>query len=799
MERREEITVLGRVFKRGLFCSLSSTVILTLLLTTILISCSKEGSLDTEMVEPTELVNPFIDTHRSRWFYFSSASRPFGMVNLSPDTHTKGSWKSGYLYDTLSIRCFSHIHAWQMSGIPVMPTVGEFKGHLGMDSYRSSFSHDTEIAKPGYHKVVLDDYNITAELTSTTRVGFHKYQFPKDSTGYVIFDTGAFLAHSKIDSSEVVKISDREIAGFSLIGKTGRRPKATYVYFVAKFDQPISEFGGWSGGELLSGEIDRVSDRDAGAFVKFGKQGDKPLLMKVAISYTSVDQARLNMDRELAHWDFEQVKRESNETWNSWLSKIEIKGGTESQQIKFYTDLWHSLLGRRIVSDVDGKYCDMTGDSPVIRQVELDKSGKPKHRQFSFDALWGSHWTLNVLWSMVYPEVMDEFCCSMVEMYKHGGLIPRGPSGGNYTYVMIGDPATSFFATAYNKGICSYDVNLAYEGLRKSAFVGGIRDRAGYEHRDNPQGGGMSYYVDRGYVPEHIEGPGGHKDGASMTMEYAYQDWCLGQLAKSLGKSSDYELFNSRSKNYKNLWNPETKLIHPKMKDGSWIENFEPIGDGFNMLGFCESNSAIYTNYVPHDIDGLMDLFGGRDNYTEFIDSSFHKSVDNHFITDHGKHAQSWVDYENQPSCQMAHLFNYSGAPWLSQKWVREVKEITFGDISPYGGYNGDEDQGQMGALGVLMGMGLFQMDGGCSIDSYYDITSPLFEEIKISLNRDYYSGESFTIKTKNSSEESIYIQSAELNSREWNSFRFSHSDFVKGGTLEIELGESPNMNWGLE
>ncbi len=748
--------------------------------------------------DPTSLVNPFIDTHNSRWFYFSSASRPFGMVNLSPDTHTKGSWSSGYLYDSLVVRCFSHVHAWQLSGIPVMPTTGIFKGHLGMDHYKSSFSHDSEIAKPGYHKVFLSDYGIKAELTSTTRVGFHRYHFPAEGKRHIIFDLGAYLAHAETDSFEVVKVSDREIAGFSVMGSTVRRPKPTRIYFTARFNQPVSTFGGWIDSSLIDNDIDRITGKNGGAYVEFEKQSHEPVLMKVAISYTGIDQARLNMETELSHWDFDRVVEESDDVWNRWLGKIEIKGGTKKQRVKFYTDLWHSLLGRRIVSDVDGTYCDMTGDKPVIRQVALDGKGKPKHRQYNFDAWWGSHWTLNVLWSMVYPELMDEFCNSMVEMYKHGGLIPRGPSGGNYTYVMIGDPASSFFATAYNKGIRNYDAALAYEGLKKNAFPGGIRDRAGYEHRDNPQGGGMQYYVDRGYVPEYIKGPGYHRDGASMTLEYAYQDWCISQLAKAMGYEEDHLYFEKRSKNYRKLWNPETEFIHPRMKDGTWIKDFEPIGEGFNTTGFCESNSAIYTNFVPHDLSGLIKLFGGTEKYTRFLDSSFIRAEANRFITDHGKHAESWVDYENQPSCQMAHLFNHSGAPWLSQKWVRKVKEVTFGDTSPYGGYNGDEDQGQMGALGVLMAIGLFQMDGGCSVDSWYDITSPIFDEIKIHLNDAYYPGNTFTIRANNNSASNVYIQSAKLNKREWNSFQFPHAEFIKGGTLELTLDSIPNRKWGI-
>ena len=684
----------------------------------LILGCSKPTT-KLKSKQPIDYVNPHIDTHQSRWFFFASAARPFGMVGLSPNTQTKGSWKSGYLYDSLQVRNFSHIHAWQLSGVPVMPTVGKFKGHLGEEAYKSSFSHDDEIVKPGYHKIVLRDYDIQVELTSTSRVGFHKYTYPEDKGKVVIFDVGAELGHSKMDSAHVKKISDHEIAGYSLMAPTIRRPKPTYVYFVARFDQVITNFGTWKNGKLNEEPIDELTGENIGAYVSFDKEQPNQLQMKVAISYTNIEQARLNMDTELDHWNFDKVVSASQEEWNTHLSRIKIKGGTEKQKTKFYTDLWHSLLGRKIVSDVDGKYADMTGDKKVIRQIPLDEEGRPKHHQYNFDAWWGSHWTLNVLWSMVYPEVMNDFCASMVEMYKRGGLIPRGPSGGNYTYVMIGDPAVSFFATAYNKGIRNYDVEKAYEGLYKNAFEGGIRDRAGYEHRDEPQGGGMNFYVERGYVPEGIEEPGMHRDGASMTMEYAYQDWCLAQLAQALGKSEDASFFNNRSKNYKNLWNPATQFIHPKNMDGSWIEDFEPIGEGFNMLGFCESNSAIYTNYVPHDVDGLMELFGGKEEYTAFLNSSFEKAEGNKFITGHGKHAESWVDYENQPGTQMAHLFNHTGSPWLSQKWVRTVKEVTFGDVSPYGGYNGDEDQGQMGALGVLMAMGLFQMDGGAAVEFF--------------------------------------------------------------------------------
>lgn len=747
--------------------------------------------------KPVDLVNPFIDTVNSRWFYFNSASRPFGMVNLSPDTNTAKTWSSGYLYDSKYIRCFSHIHAWQLAGVAVMPTAGSFKGHLGMDAYQSTFSHEGEIAKPGYHKVHLNDYNIQVELTSTTRVGFHRYKFPKEKQKSIIFDTGARLAHGPTTFSKVWKVSDTEIAGIQVLKKTGRRPKDTPIYFVAKLNKPFSEFKGWKNNKMLQTQTDTIQGENAGAGLFFGDKEDE-VLMKVAISYVSVNQARKNLETEINHWDFDKVVDASLKTWNDWLSKIEIKGGTHKQQVKFYTDLWHALLGRRIISDVDGKYTDMTGEKPVTRTVKLDKNGKPKYPHYNFDAWWGSHWSLNILWSMVYPEIMDGFCNTMVDMYENGGLIPRGPSGGNYTFVMIGDPSVPFFATAYNKGIKDYDINKAYEGLRKNAFVGGSRDHAGYEHQSPAYGGGMQYYQDQGWIPEGIKAKGGHKDGAAMTLEYAYEDWALGQLAKVMGKKEDYKFFTKRSKNYKNLWNPETKMIHPKEMDGSWIKDFEPVSNEFNARGFCESNAAVYSNFVPHDMKGLIELFGGNETYTHFLNSSFIKAEKLDFVSEGKKHASNWVDYGNQPGTAMAHLFNYSGAPWLTQKWVRKVKEA-YGDITPYDGYKGDEDQGQMGALGVLMAIGLFEVDGGASTKPHYEITSPLFDEIIINLNNKYYPGKKFIIKTFNNQPENVYIKSAKLNEGILDNCWFFHDDFAKGGTLEIRLDSKPNKEWGIK
>lgn len=747
--------------------------------------------------DPVSYVRPQIDTHKSRWFYFSAASRPFGMVALSPDMWVRGSWNSGYLYDSTEIRCFSHIHCWQLSGIPVMPTTREIAGHKGMEAYKSKYSHDTETVKPGYHKIRLDRYGIDVELTSTSRVGMHRYRYPAGEKANVLFDVGAFLGHGGVDKASIYKKSKNELGGYVTMSPTSRRKKTITIYYTVRFNHPIDEFGGWEKKEhekqLISKE--RFEGKDIGGYTSFEHLNGKPLLMKVAISYVSEEQASLNMEKELNHWNFDKVMKDSFSEWNRELGKIDVEGGSENEKIKFYTDLWHALLGRHTFSDVNGKYIDNTGDTPVVRQVPCTTSGVPVRNTYNSDAFWGSEFNLNILWSMAYPKIMSEFVSTLVDYYKNGGLIARGPSGGNYTYVMVGDQAIPLITAAYNKEIRDFDIASAYEGCIKNSEPGGIRDHAGYEVETNKY---MTYYIEKGYVPEGIPGKGGHREGCAMTLYFAYQDWCMSQFAKSLRYDETFAKYYDRSFNYRNMYDEQTGWMRPRTLDGSWLEKFAPVGEGFNMPGFVESNAAIFTYYVPHNIKDLIRMTGGNDAFVNKLNKQFESASAGNFISDHGKHAKNWIDYENQPSLHMAHLFNHAGAPWLTQYWVRRIKKDVFGDITPYGGYNGDEDQGQIGALGVLMAIGLFDVQGGASVDPHYEITSPLFDKITIQLDNRYYPGKKFVIKTKNNSPENIYIQSVRLNGKPLNTFHFPHKEFVKGGTLEIELGPSPNKQWGI-
>ncbi|NQU54800.1 MAG: glycoside hydrolase family 92 protein [Bacteroidetes bacterium] len=755
-----------------------------------------------EKKQPAELVYPLLDAANSRWFYFSSATRPFGMVNLSPDMGVGGTWDSGYRYNQDTINFFSHIHAWQLSGVPVLPTTGEFNGHLGTQNYGSAYSHETEVIRAGYHSVELETYGIKAELTSTIRVGFHRYSYPAGKEKYLLLDLGTMLGPSGTESGYAKQIGNNEIAGYTLMEATQRRPKPTSIYYVISFDTPFENMQAWQDSKLL-GTKKEYDGSDGGVYVNFLGNEKQTIQMKVGISYVSTDQARLNMEAEINHWDFDKVAQESFNEWNNWLSRIEIEGGTEKEQSRFYTDLWHALQGRRIISDFNGQYCDMTGEKSRTRQIPLDENGRPKFNHHNFDGFWGAQWTINTLWHLVYPEVTEDFVNSMLMMYNDGGLIPRGPSGGNYTYVMTGASSTPFIVSAYMKGIRGFDVEKAYEGMRKNALPGGIMEKAGYEHKTN-LGGGLKYYIEKGYVPYPLpEGRNGyHNEGAGQTLEYAYQDWCLAQMAKALGKDDDFQMFTKRAGNYKNVWNENAGWMRPRQLDGNWIEPFDPI---LSHHGFVGSTAAQSTWFVPHDMNGLFTLMGGTEKAARKLNQQFHIADVHNFISkgfksdkfvEKARH-NTYLNYGNQPSMQVGFIFNYTGQPWLTQYWTREVTERIYSHLDPQNGYNGDEDQGLMGSLAVLLKIGLFEMRGGAAIDPIYEIGSPIFDKITIHLNKDFYGGEKFIIETKNNSSENRYIQSASLNGNTLNKSWFLHKVLVDGGKLILNMGDKPAKNWG--
>lgn len=754
-----------------------------------------------QKIPKTDLVEPMVDAANSRFFYFSSASRPFGMVNLSPDMNLKGTWNTGYRYNEDTIRVFSHIHCWELSGIPVLPTTGVFKGQFGPSKYGSSYSHKDEIAKPGYHQVVLKDYGVKAELTSTTRVGFHRYTYPASKESHILFDFTTVLGSSETEAAQVKKVSNHSIEGEVTMAATIRRPKPITVFFAVDFDKSFDSFKGWKDGVLLPA-ADKVEGAHTGVYVSFATGAGEVRQMKVAISYVSVEEARKNMQTELPHWDFARVVKESAAEWNQWLSRIEVEGGTLTEQRRFYTDLWHALQGRRIVSDASGSYIDNTGAKPRRRQIPLDTKGKPRFNEYNSDSFWGAQWSINTLWHLVYPEVTEGFINSLLMMYDDGGLIPRGPSGGNYTYVMTGAATTPFIVSAYLKGIRGFDINKAYEGMRKDHFPGGMMSKAGYEHTTF-KGGGIEEYIEKGYVPYPLSNVkyGFHMDGSAQTLEYAYQDYALAQLAKVLGKKEDYALFSKRALNYRNVFNKEAGWMWTRNREGKWNQ---PVDILQYEHGFEEGNAAQYSWWVPHDVKGLVQLMGGTDSFTNKLNFAFEQARKHSFVsgksenpTDQELLRRVYINYGNQPCMQTPFLFNYAGKPWLTQYWTRQLIDSVYSGISPQKGYSGDEDQGLMGSLAVLLKIGLFSTNGGTSADPFYEITSPAFSKITLKLNPAYYPGKTFVIEAKNNSPKNRYIRNATLNNQPLDQAWFRHKTLVQGGKLVLTMGDTPNTGWG--
>ena len=699
--------------------------------------------------KPVDQVWPWLDSANSRWFFFNSATRPFGMVNLSPDTEVDGAWGSGYRYDTEEVKGFSHVHAWQLSGLSVMPVSSTASMSKLKSDYYSPFSHENEIVKPGYHRLVLDRYGIEVELTASTRAGFHRYRFPAGAPRQLLIPMQGPLGPVEITEGSIRRIGNREFSGHVMNGATLRRPRPTPVFFHLEFDVDVSRMDGWQGRKQLE-NVQVLGGRNSGALLTLAER-ETPVLLRVGISYTSADGARKNLDAEIPHWDFDRVAAEARDEWNTALSRIRVSGGTQQARARFYTDLFHALQGRRIISDVDGHYADQTGEERVVRRLPLDADGHPLHAHYNSDSFWGAQWTIQTLWPLVYPEVASGFAHSMLTYYRDGGFIPRGPSGGNYTHVMTGASSTPFFVSNWMKGIRDLDIEKAYRGLRKNHLPGGLMGRAGYEH-DSALGGGIGHYIERGYVPYPLpeKTSGFHQDGAGQTLEYAYQDWALAQLARELGKEDDTDYFLQRSQNYRKLFDPESGYMRPRENDGDWREPFDPFE---YQHGFVESNAAQMTWFVPQDFAGLAELMGGRETAVRRLDQAFREAEPMGFTSgkSHDQETREQnrripINYGNQPSIQTAFIFNELGAPDLTQKWSRRVVDAVQSGLTPHTGYNGDEDQGLMGALAVLMKIGLFQPDGGVTPDPVYQVGSPVFDRIEIDLQDRYYAGGTFTL-----------------------------------------------------
>jgi len=749
---------------------------LSKLLYIVLVTMLLNNSPALAQKQPVDYVDPLIGTSTSRWMLYPGPSMPFGMVKLSPDNR-KHAWKGGYEYNIENIMGFSHIHSWIMGGLLVMPAVGELKTMPGTEEnpdegYRSRFRHETEVASPGYYAVTLDDYDIRAELTSTTRTGFMRYTFPKSEQARILFDL-KFPAEFEYDVqwAYIRKVSDRRIEGFSK-----QRTKDGFcslqneyvVHFVIQFSKPFRSFGTWNNGDIQHDTYEVHGVNDVGCFVEYDTDAGEVIKVKTGISLVSTDQARLNLTTETERfgWDFDAVRQHARKTWNDLLGTILIEGGTEKDRIKFYTNFYRSYSARTIWSDVNGKYIDMNENI-----CQLDDPALPV---LNCDAFWNTFWNLNMLWALATPDIANQWVASLLEIYDRGGWLPKGPTGVEYSSIMVASHEVALINSAFQKGIRNYDVAKAYEAIRHVQTTPG---------RAHPGGGlvgnrQLEPYMRLGYVP-HGPGTTKHHFGTkeegpvSNTLEYAFDDWNVAQMAKALGKEQDYQLFTKRAYNYKNVFDVDTGYVRPRLENGQWADTW----------------------FVPHDVAGLIQLMG-KDEFNQRLEEGFVKSRESNFNATGDLFAHYPINHGNQPNMQAAYLFNYSGQPWKTQNWAREIMDKYYGD-NPLNGWPGDEDQGQMGAWFVMSAIGLFQMEGGGSVKPFYEIGSPLFSKITIRLDKRYYPGKTFVIEAKGCSARNRYVQSATLDGNPLSKCWFYHSDLVDGGSLVLEMGPKPNRSWG--
>ncbi|MEI6900862.1 MAG: GH92 family glycosyl hydrolase, partial [Bacteroidota bacterium] len=700
----------------------------------------------------SKYVDPFIGTGGHGHTY-PGVSLPFGMVQLSPDTRLDG-WDgcSGYHASDTAIYGFTHTH---LSGtgcsdygdILFMPLPG--KVNLQNTAYKSTFSHLNESASPGYYKVILNNGKITAELTATKRTGFHRYTFSGNREKFIALD----LVHrDKVLESNIRIVNDSEIEG-SRISQAWAAKQI--LYFVARFSSPISS-------HLLVNDENEDSKAVAvngtaiRALFGFDSHGST-IELKVGISAVSIENARKNLDVENPGWDFEQVAKLAREEWNRELGKITGESTDPTKLTIFYTSLYHALLNPNLYSDVDGRY----------RGRDLEIHSSDKFDYYTVFSLWDTYRATHPLFTLIDQKRTNDFINTFIRQYEEGGMLPVWELSGNETGCMIGYHSVPVIVDAYLKGIRGFDAEKAFTAMKHSAEQDHL---------------GLKYYKPLGFIPGDKEG-----ESVSKTLEYAYDDWCIAQMAKSLGKTEDYKVFIQRAQNYKNIFDPSTGFMRAKMNN-IWFSPFDPSEVNFN---YTEANAWQYSFYVPQDLGGLMQLHGGRNIFAKNLDRMFQASTkttgrDQSDISGLiGQYAHG-----NEPSHHMAYLYNYAGQPWKTEELVHSICKDLY--TSKRDGLCGNEDCGQMSSWYVFSAMGFYPVTPG---SGNYSIGTPLFNKVTINLEN----GNKFILIANLLSDQNFYIQSAKLNGKELKSPEITHEEIMKGGELLFEMGANPNISWGSD
>ena len=725
--------------------------------------------------EYTDSVNVFIGTG-GHGHTFPGATLPHGMVQLSPDTRLLG-WDacSGYYYDDTSIMGFTHTH---LSGTGIgdygdilfMPVVGEKPLIAGTaenpdEGYRSRFSHEQESSWPGYYQVLLQDDSINVELTATLRAGLHRYTYPKASDARLIVDMEPTIHGHQHPVTQIRVVNDSTIAGMKY---TVGWAKRHYVYFYAVFSSPF-DYKLYSGTEYQS-DSTSVTVNTAKAVMSFRNlPADGRVLAKVGISSVDEEGARLNVEAEIPNWDFEGVMKQANTAWNEALGKIDIETSDNDSRTVFYTSLYHAFIQPSLASDVDGRYRTMG------HEIKQDAS----YTNYTVFSLWDTFRAAHPLYTIVTPEQNQAFIRSLLRKYDEGGILPKWELASNETGTMIGYHAVSVIADAMMKKQCDFDVKKALEAcIRSSVYdttgVTPMMDRQILNGKLMPVS--IKYKNELGYIP--CDKVGG---SVSQGLEFAYNDWLIAQMMKEHNRKDLYDKYMELSRNYRNYFDPETKLMRGRLSDGSWITPFDPASVQ-RPSNYVEGNAWQWAWFVPQDVEGLMELVGGQKSFEAHLDTLFTTSSELTGDPNAAADVTGMIGqyaHGNEPSHHIPYLYNYAGAPRKTQALADHILRTLYHNDP--NGLSGNEDVGQMSAWYALSAMGFYSFCPGRPV---YEIGRPIFDKVTIHLSN----GKDFVIQAKNNSVENKYIRSMKLNGEKLAEPRFSHFDLMKGGELIFEM-----------
>ena len=698
----------------------------------------------------TQYIDPMIGTG-GHGHTFPGPTMPFGMAQLSPDTRLTG-WDgcSGYHFSDTRIYGFSHTH---LSGtgcsdygdILLMPTVG--KPQFNHKKYSSTFSKVNEKAAVGYYSVLLDASKIKVELSATTRVGLHKYTFPKSDQANIILD----LNHrDELRAGEINIVGNNEITGLRL---SHGWADSQYVYFVIQFSKPFEKFG-ISDGVILHEGSRKLSDSVLKSYVSFKTTEGEVIYVRVGISPVSIEGARKNIEAEQSDFDFEKTVKAAKTAWNKEMSKIDVESPDPTILRTFYGAMYHAMIPPNIYQDIDGKY----------RGRDLQVHDAKDFHYYTVFSLWDTYRALHPLLTLIDKKRSADFINTFITEYEQGGRLPVWELSACETNCMIGYHSIPVITEAYMKGVTGFDANKALEAMKHSA----MEDR-----------NGLSDYKKHGYIKVISDG-----ESVSKTLEYAYDDWCIAMMAKKLGKTEDYNYFIHRAQNYKNLFDASTGFMRPRN------DAFIPIFDPYEVThNYTEGNAWQYSFYVPQDLSGQMKLMGGKEKLGKMLDSIFHTSsvLHGHKQPDISGMIGQYA-HGNEPSHQIAYEYNYAGQAWKTQAMVRRICAELYHDQPD--GLSGNEDCGQMSAWYIFSAIGFYPV---CPGSEQYAIGSPVVDKAVMNLEN----GKKFTIKAINNSTSNVYIQSAKLNGVNYSKSYLTYNDIANGGELEVLMSATPNKAWG--